>query len=115
MGLQAASRAAAVSLMTAYAAAQTPALKLQVYPGRPRSIYPPCAFVDLIRETVDYKDTALGNRTAEVEVVVLHGLMDTADAADQKDAFVDGFLKYVDENVHAAGPARTFGGVSTED
>ena len=104
-----------MTLLTAYAAAQSPAIRLQVYPGRPRSINPPTAFVDIIREEIDYKGTALGTRTADVEVVVLHGLMDTAEAVDQKDAFVDGFLAYVDVNIHAAGGERTFGGVSTED
>jgi hypothetical protein len=104
-----------VTLLGAYAAAQTPPVKLQVYPGRPRSIYAPCAFVDAIRESIDYTQSVLSGRTAEVDVVVLHGLMDTAEAATQKDAFVDGFLAYVYANIHAAGGIRTFGAVSTED
>lgn len=115
MSLQAQSRAAAVALLAAYAAAQTTPIKLQVYPGRPRTINPPTAFVESISETVSYEATQIGFRTAEVEVLVLHGLFDSKDTSEQKDAFVDGFLAYVDDNVHAAGGTRTFGGLSTED
>jgi hypothetical protein len=115
MGLRAASRAAAVTLLSGYAAAQATPITLQVYPGRPRSIHPPTAFVDRIAEVIDYEGTALGHRTADVDVVLLHGLMDTKEAVDQADAFVDGFLGYVDTNIHAAGGNRTFGGASADD
>jgi hypothetical protein len=115
VGLRAAARAAAITLLDGYAAAQVPPVKLQTYPGRPRSINPPTAFVDRIAEVIDYEGTALGHRTADVDVVLLHGLMDTKDAVDQADAFVDGFLAYVDVNIHAAGGNRTFGGASADD
>lgn len=115
MGLRAAARAAAVSLLDAYAAAQVPAIRLQTYPGRPRSINPPTAFVDKIAEDISYENTALGHRTAAVDVLLLHGLMDSKEAVDQADAFIDGFLEYVDTNVHAAGGNRTFGSLSAED
>jgi hypothetical protein len=115
MGLRAASRAAAVTLLDAYAVAQNPDVLLQTYPGRPRSIHAPCAFVDRVSVAVSYDSSALGNQTASVEVVILHGLMDTKEAVDQADAFVDGFTAYVDTQVHAAGGNRSFGGVGSED
>ena len=34
---------------------------------------------------------------------VLHGLFDSKDAADQRDAFVDGFLDWAIDRYHAAG------------
>lgn len=96
---QTAMRAGAVTLLEAYAAdAMT---RLQVYPGRPRSIYPPTAFIDAINETLSY--TGLRQRSPQAEVVVIHGLFDTKEAADQRDAFVDGFIDWVTDNPDASG------------
>jgi hypothetical protein len=106
-------RAAAVTLLTDYA--QDAGIKLQVYPGRPRSIFPPTAFVDRISETIDYVGITLRQRNPIASVVVIHGRFDTADTADQKDAFVDGFLDWVTDRYHAMGANTTLGGVSVED
>jgi hypothetical protein len=104
-------RAAAVSLLTDYAAAES--LRLQVYPGRPRSVNPPTAFVDAIRETISY--TALNQRSPIADVIVVHGIFDSKEAADQKDAFVDGFIDYVMDRYHAPG-ANTLAVITeTED
>jgi len=111
MGLEADARAAAVTMLSAYAASVSPAIKLQVYPGRPRSIVLPCAFVDRISETIEYVGISLSQRTPRVEVIVVHGSFDSADSTAQKDAFVDGFLDWVSVNYHAAG-ANTLIGVS---
>lgn len=110
---QAAMRAAAVTLLRDYAADAE--LKLQVYPGRPRSLHPPTAFVDGLRESVLFTGPRMRQRTVTAEVVVLHGTFDSADTADQRDEFVDGFTEWVTENVHAAGANTTIGGVAIED
>jgi hypothetical protein len=104
-------RAAAVTLLTDYAADAS--VKLQVYPARPRTIAPPTAFVDLVRETIDY--TGLRQRHPIAEVVVVHGIFDSKEAADQKDAFVDGFVDWVYDRIHTAGGDTTVGVVETED
>jgi hypothetical protein len=109
--LQADLRAAAVALFTGYAADAH--IRLQVYPGRPRSINPPTAFVDLISERISYD--GLRQRMPTAVCIVVHGLFDTADTAGQKDAFVDGFVDWVYERIHAAGANTTVGVVSTED
>lgn len=111
--LQADMRAAAVTLLNAYAT--TAGITLQVYPGRPRSINPPTAFVDRIHESVVFTGISLRQRTPVVEVIVLHGLFDSKDAADQKDRFIDGFLDYVAGQYHAAGANTLIAGVATDD
>lgn len=113
MGFRADMRAAAVTLLEAYASAQS--IKLQVYSGRPRTIAPPTAFVDRISEGLTYPGVTLHQRTPTVSVVVLHGLFDSKDTVEQGDAFVDGFLEYVATQYHAAGANTLIAGVSTDD
>ena len=111
--LQASARAACVDLLTDFAADE--GIKLQVYPGRPKSLFPPSAFVDRITETLEWSGTGWPQRTVRAEVVVVHGVFDSKEAVDQKDAFVDGFVYWVADNVHAAGANTTIGLVSVED
>lgn len=113
MGFRADLRAAAVTLLTDYAASAN--VKLQVYRARPASIQAPCAFVDNIREERVFTGPTLVQRTPTVEVIVLHGLFDSGEAVDQGDAFVDGFLAWVDARHSAAGADTLIGAVSTED
>jgi len=113
VGFRADVRAAAVTLLTDYKADAN--IALQIYPGRPRNIAPPTAFVDNIRETRVFTGPTLVQRTPTVEVIVLHGLFDSKDAVEQGDAFVDGFLAWVDDRYHAAGASTLVGVVSTED
>lgn len=94
-------RAAAVTMLAAYAA--TASVKLQTYPGRPASINPPCAFVDRISERIEYPGVSLRQRTPSVTITLLHGQFDSKDTVDQADAFMDGFLDWVTANPHAAG------------
>jgi hypothetical protein len=112
MGFRADARAAAVTLLNNYATADS--VKLQVYPGRPRTLHPPSAFVDGIRETVEHT-AQLHQRTATVDVVLIHGTYDSKDTTEQADAFVDGFLSWVNSNVHAAGANTTIGVTEVED
>ena len=113
MGFQADVRAASVDLLTDYAASA--GVKLQVYPGRPRSINPPTAFVDAIRESIEYIGPTLRQRRPVAEMIVVHGLFDSKEAADQKDAFVDGFLDWATTRYHEAGANTLVGVTETED
>ena len=92
-------REGAVTLLTDYASDAS--IKLQIYRARPRSILPPCAFVDLMRETMVTFAGNVFQRTPIVEVVVIHGLFDSGEAVDQRDAFVDGFLPWCFDRPHA--------------
>lgn len=112
IAFQTAMRAAAVTTLGAYKAATT-GLNLQIYPGRPRSVMPPCAFVDGIREEITY--TGLRSRRPIADVVILHGLYDSKDTVAQRDAFVDGFLDWITDNIHAAGANTTIGLVEVQD
>jgi len=111
--MRASMRAAAVTMLKAYGSSAS--LTLQVYPGRPRSVNPPTAFVDRLTGTFDTVGISLTQTTPRVEVIVLHGLFDTADTADQADAFVDGFAAYVQTQFHAAGANTLIAAASYED
>lgn len=109
--MQTAMRAACVALLEGYK--DSASIRLQVYPGRPRTINPPTAFVDGISETISY--TGLVQRRPTASIVLVHGLYDSAEAARQKDAFVDAFLDWCIDDIHAAGANTTVGIVGTED
>lgn len=113
MGFQADVRAAAVTTLGAHATAAS--VDLQIYPGRVRSIHLPTAFVDTMRETIVYLGPISKQRTVQTDLVLIHGSFDSADAAAQKDAFVDGYIDYLTVNPHAAGANTTLAVVSTED
>lgn len=113
MTFQTDTRAAAVTLLGDYAASAD--VKLQVYPGRPRTINPPIAFIDRVSERFEYSGPTIYRRTPSVEVVVIHGLFDSKDAADQKDAFADGFFVWQLTRYHSAGANTLFALVESED
>lgn len=120
MGFQADFRAACVALLTEYAADQTGHTgtansKLQVYPARPRTIAPPTAFVDLIRETIAYPGPTYRQRNPTAELVLVHGLFDSKEAADQKDAFVDGFADWCLTRYHQSGANTLIALTESED
>jgi len=92
-----------------------PPISLQVYPGRPASIYPPTAFVDRISEKIVPWGPIRQQRKPTVELVVLHGLFDSKVAADAGDRFVDGFIEYVADRAHAAHANSTVGIPEYED
>ena len=112
MGFHASVRAACVSLLDEYATAAS--VTLATYPGRPASLAPPHAFVDTMRESIVYVGHLM-QRTVQADVVIVHGLFDSGVAVAQKDAFVDGYIDHVRDNVHEAGPNSTIGVISTED
>jgi hypothetical protein len=98
---QAAARAGAVQLLTDFKA--DVGINLQIYPGRPRSVQPPTAFIDSINETIGDYFATQRQRQPSVEVIVLHGVFDYAETVSQRDAFVDGFLDWVADRFHAFG------------
>lgn len=106
-------RAAAVTLLKDYGIDRE--LKLSVYPARPRTIYPPHAFVDRITERVSFLGPVQMQRVPVVECMVIHGLFDSQDAAVQRDAFVDGFLDWCADRFHAAGENTMLGAITVED
>ena len=95
-------RDAIVTLLTSYGTSA--GINLQVYPGRPMSIFPPTAFVDRIDETINYT-AALRQRHPVAQVVAIWGLFDSKEAADQRDAFVDAWLDSVTDDPDAANAA----------
>lgn len=106
-------RAAAVSMLNAYATAAS--IKLQTYPGRPRSLFPPTGFVDRISETIVMTGPTMRQRFPRVTVVLVWGLFDSAEAVAQRDAFLDGFMDWVTLNFHAAGATTLVAPIATED
>jgi len=106
-------RKAAVDLLTEYAAGA--GIKLQVYPGRPKSLYPPTAFPDSIREETVFTGPVQRQRTVTVELLVLWGLFDSKEAVDQRDAFCDGFADYVTDHRDQADPHTVLAGVAFQD
>jgi hypothetical protein len=115
-------RQAAVDLAQAFADSNTdPAIwgtsgkKLQVYPGRPASLYPPTAFVNRIRERIDPWGPARHQRHPIVDLVFVHGVFDSGDTVRAGDAFVDAFLEFVEGQPHAAHANSTLDVVETTD
>jgi hypothetical protein len=102
-------RQAAVTLLTDFA--KDVGLKLQIYPGRPRSINAPTAFVDSIRETYQYSNVTWRLRQPTLDIIILWGLFDSKEAVDQADQFADAFLDWVTDRFHAAG-ANTIVGIT---
>jgi hypothetical protein len=106
-------RAAGVQLLTDYGADAD--LRLTVYPGRPRTILPPHAFVDKFQAEITYTGPTNYQHKPTMEMIVLHGIFDSKDAADQADAFADGFLEWQRTRFHAASGNTVIGLVAIED
>lgn len=104
-------RAAAVQLLTDFRQAFD--VKLQIYPGRPASINPPCAFVDAMRERIEFD--GLRQRVVQCDLKVVWGLFDSKEAVDQRDAFMDAFIDWTSDRYHAAGGSTVLEPRSTED
>lgn len=103
MGFRQEIRAATVALLEGYRTAAS--AKLQIYPGRPTSIYPPTAFIESINEaTIDYFQGPR-RRAPSVGIILIQADFDSKDAVTQQDELVDDFIDYVTTNKHAAGGA----------
>ena len=98
-------RAASIEMLRGYRDAvkvTDPDYVLNVWEARPSSINPPIAFFDRIRERFTDAGPFI-QRTPQALVLVLHGLWDGKDTAQQRDRFVDGFLEYARTRYHDAG------------
>lgn len=115
MGSQADYRKAATDMLEGCATAANVAL--QVYPGRPMTIYPPTGFVDSMSDTLSPTPgaSALFTHAPTVEVLLLWGEFDSKEAVTQRDAFVDAFHAYVRTRPHQAGAATLIGPRSLGD
>lgn len=114
INLQTELRAAAVQLLTDYV--DDAGLSMFVWPARQMTnVQAPSAFVNGMRERQTDYAGATRKRIAQCDVAVLHGLFDSADAATQRDAFVDGFSNWVADRYHAAGPNTLIEVVSLSD
>ena len=94
-------RQAVVDLLTAYKTSA--GLNLQIYPGRPMSIFPPTIFRDAQPEDQNPAGISTRQRNIHSQWVAVWGTFDSAEAAAQRDDFVDGFTAYVLGNAHKAG------------
>jgi hypothetical protein len=84
-------------------------LRLQIYPGRPRTLVPPSIWQDRRSDTINFRgvrDVNFMGHVLRTELVALHGLFDSAEAINQRDAFVDAFASYIRANrdTGLAGP-----------
>lgn len=106
-------RAAAVNLLQVYA--NDADVKLQIYPGRPRSVRPPTAFVDSVIEAIGYD--AQRELVVQAVILVLHGEFDSKDTVEQADKFTDDFIDWVWDptNFHAAGGETSLAVVTAQD
>ena len=91
-------RQACVDLLTTYKATVP---DLDVYPGRPMTLYPPHGFVDKIDERINYTN-GLRQRHPIAQIVVIWGVFDSKNTAEQRDALVDGFLDVVTDAAEQA-------------
>lgn len=109
MAIQAAYRAAAVSLLTDCAANAN--VRLQVYRARPLTLHPPTGFVDQMGDTnTPFPATStLYQHEPALEVVLVWGLFDSGEAVDQRDAWVDAFHDWVRARPHEAGANSLIG------
>ena len=114
MGFQEDVRAACMTTLAAVATAES--VKLSTYPGRPATIAPPHAFVNVLRESQDLSGHLL-QRTVQADIVICWGDFDSKAAVEQKDAFVDAYAIYLRDvpNYASAGPSSVFRVVATED
>ena len=92
-------------------------VRLQVYPGRPRSVAPPTGFVDSMGNTYSPTPGAshLYTHTPTVELVFVWGTFDSKEAVDQRDAWVDAFHDWIRERRDAVSGASLIGPTELSD
>lgn len=99
--MRAGAREAANTLLVGYKAAHDDALR-QIFSTKPMSISPPCAFVESLEEA-QTRTPGMRQRVIGVNIRIVRGTFDAAGTAAANDELVDGFIDYVDDNIHAAG------------
>lgn len=112
-GYHAITRAAAVALMQE--AAYDAGVKMQVYRARPASIHPPTGFVEGVDETITEFTITRGAHFPRVTLTFLWGSIDSGDAVDQRDAFVDAFYELARAEYHAISTTSLIGPTAITD
>jgi len=109
MTSQAVYRAAAVTLLADCATNAN--VELQTYRARPRTLYPPTAFVDSMEdELTEFPGASnIYQHKPVMNLVCVWGIFDSGEAVDQRDAFVDAFHDWVRARPHAAGGEALIG------
>lgn len=102
MGFRQEIRAAAVALLEGYRADSDS--NLQIYPGRPRSLFPPTAFPLSINEASILYTAGPRNRNPSVDIIWIQAEFDSKEAVTLQDAAVDDFIDWVTAHSDAAGP-----------
>ena len=99
------------------ACATSASVKLQVYPARPMTLYPPTGFVSEMGDgTTPFPGTArLYQHTPLIECIFVWGDFDSKEAATQRDSFIDAFHAWVAANPHQAGANTLVGPQSVND
>lgn len=115
MGLQADYRAASIGMVADCAAAAS--IKMQTYPARPMSLYPPAGFIsEMGDDLTSFPGTSLlYQHVPLVEIICVWGLFDSKEAVDQRDAFVDAFHAWARARPHEAGSRTLIGPRSLND
>lgn len=103
LALQTAARAGTVALLQGYRTAASLETG-QLYRARPKQIKAPSFYIDRITEDADAFTREESQRVVRVALRALWGSsLDSGEAADQRDRFVDGFYAHVMDNYHAFG------------
>lgn len=105
-------RQAAVQMLRDFA--QDASIGLQTYEGRPRSINPPTAYVERMRESIIWSP-GLRQRTVQLDIRVLWGLFDSREAVLQRDTFIDQFIDWTSDRPHVAFGSTVIEPRSVED
>lgn len=113
MGTRQTARSGTKALMEGYKSSASS--KVQVYGGRPASIYPPTLFIDAINEASIISTRGPRLRAPAVDVIAIRGLFDSEEAADAQDAMVDDFLDYVRLHFDISGGGVVVTADSIED
>lgn len=92
-------------------------VKMQTYPARPMTLYPPTGFVDALGDdlTATPGSSNLFQHVPTVELVLVWGTFDSKEAVDQRDAFVDAYHEWIRTRAHEAGAATLIGPRSLSD
>lgn len=115
MGVQADYRAAAITLLTSCASGLS--VKMQIYPGRPRSLAPPTGFIDSMTEEFapTFGSSDIFQHTPRIQILMVWGDFDSKEAVDQRDAFVDAYHDELRVSAHQAGPRSLIYPVNLSD
>jgi hypothetical protein len=106
-------RAAGLALLNGFRTAT--GLIRQEYDAIPRSFKAPLGFVGDFAEPAISHTMSLRTRTPQMEIVLVVGVYDNAEAAHLQDQIVQGFMDYVSNRPHQVSGATLIQPISTRD